>query len=215
MARRGVAGILALGLTVAIGLPVAADTGPNQPTTDVSQVFVPISFVGGDGRPYDGTVFVQRDNLTGSTVAGFSWAWRNLVQCDNGTPESEDDFEGEELIDFTVDSLVPTSFTLAANLSASTGALTGTGHRVHWAACDGSIVEDVVETHTVAFDVASVGPASRTNSRERIDNGDGTITTIVVRELRRPAAGSIAIDGTNHATSGADLIHTTVAETTR
>lgn len=213
--RRRLAVLLATAITLAVAGPTAANTGPNQPTTDVSQVLAPISFVGGDGRTYSGAVFVQRDNLAGVATAGFSWTWRNAILCDNGTPEPEDDFEAEELIDFTADSIVPTSFALASNLSASAGTLTGTGHRIHMAGCEGTIVEDVVESHTVTFDLAAVAPATRVNSRERIDNGDGTITTIVVREIHRAAGGSFAIDGAGGAVGGADLAHVQVSESTR
>lgn len=218
MARhRALAALAALGLVLAISGPAAANTGPNAPSTDITQARVPISFIGTDGRTYSGEAWVQRDLITGTAVAGFYWSWRNLVACDNGTADPSDDFVGEELIDFTVDSIVPSAFAIASNLSVSSGVLTKSGHRIHMAACDGAIVENVVETHTVTFDLAATGPATRSSSRERIDNGDGTVTTIVVRETHRPAAGSLSIDvdGAVAPASAADLAHVEVSETTR
>jgi hypothetical protein len=216
MARRHrIAALIALGTTLAIVGPTNADTGPNQPTTNVDQVLAPYAFLGTDGRSYEGTIIVQRDNLTGVATGGFWFSWRNLVPCDNGTPEPEDDFDGQELIDFTVDSITPTSFTLATDLSSSTGTLTGTGRRVHYAACDGAVLADVVETHTISYTLASTGRATRSSSRERIPNDDGTVTTIVVRELHRPAGGTFDLDGVAGSITGADLSHVEVTETTR
>jgi len=215
--RRLLAPIASLALLLAAGGSATADTGPHAPSTDILQARIPISYLGSDGRTYTGEALVQRDLINGTTVAGFYWSWRNLVNCDNGTPEPDDDFQGEELIDFTVDSIVPTSFAIASNLSSSSGVLTKSGHLIHLAACDGSTISDVVESHTVSFGVASTGPATKSNSRERIDNGDGTVTTIVVRETHRPASGSLTINvaGTVAPAVGSDLAHVEVTETTR
>ena len=202
-------------MTLVFAAPVAAATGPNQPTTDVSTVLARFSFVGADARSYEGTALVQRDNLANVATSGFFFAWRNLVQCGTDTPDPEDDFEGEERIDFTVDSLTPTSFTLADDLSSSSATLTGTGHRVHSAACDGAIIEDVVETHTVTFALTATARATKSGQRERIQNDDGTVTTIVVKEVHRPAAGTFDLDGTSVSVTEADLSHAEITETTR
>ena len=218
MARHRAMGLVAaFSLVLAIAAPTLANTGPNRPTTEIVQASIPISFVGTDSRSYTGQAYVQRDQLTGTEVAGFYWSWRNIVTCDNGTPDPTDDFEAEELIDFTVDSIVPTSFAIASNLGSSSGVLTKSGHRIHVSACDGVTLENVIETHTVSFAVAASGPATRSKSRERIVNGDGTIMTIVVKEIHRPAAGSMSIDvgGTIDPVVGADLAHIEIVETTR
>jgi hypothetical protein len=209
--------IVAVGLVLAIAAPVAADTGPNQPTTDISRTRVPISFLGDDGRTYTGEAFFQRDNLTGSSFAIMFWSWRDLIQCDNGTPEPEDDFEGEELIDFTADNMSSMTYAIASNLSSSTGSATATARRIHTTGCEGTVVENVLETHTLSFDLAASGSASRANNRERIDNADGTITTIVTREIHRTGSGSLSLDvaGSVAPVTAADLAHITVSETTR
>lgn len=214
--RRLLVALAALGLSLAVTVPAAANTGPNAPTTDIMQSRIPISFLGGDGRTYVGEAWIQRDLINGPTVAGFYWSWRTSVSCDNGTPDPSDDYVGEELIDFTVDSIVPTSYSIASNLSSSAGVLTKSGHRIHMPACGGA-TEDVIESHTVTFNVASTGPAMKSTSRDRIDNGDGTITTVAIRETHRPAAGpmTINVDGTVAPARGADLAHIEVTETTR
>lgn len=215
--RRMLASVAAFGLMLTLAGPALADTGPNAPTTDIVQARIPIAFVGADGRTYTGEALVQRDLLGGSTVAGFFWSWRNLVSCDNDTPDPSDDFVGEELIDFTVDSITPSSFAIAANLSSSSGSLTKSGHRIHMSACDGATLEDVVESHTVTFSVAASGPARKSTTHERIDNGDGTITTVSIKETHRPAAGTATIDvsGTVEPVRAADLAHVEVSQTTR
>jgi hypothetical protein len=214
-ARRTLSLPLALVAAVALVVPVSADTGPA--TQDTQLVRVPFTLQGSDGRTYAGEAFVQVDLLGGPTQAGFFFSWRNLVSCDSGTPDPGDDFTGEELIDFTVDSITPSSLAVAANLSSASGTLTKSGHRIHTDACTGATIEDVVESHTFTFSLAATGPAKKTSTRERIDNGDGTITTTVVKEAHRPAAGSATLDvaGTMDAVSGADIAHIEVTQTTR
>ena len=213
--RRLLAGAAAIGLVVAMSGPVAADTGPS--TQDTLLARVPFSFTGQDGRVYTGEADVQRDLLGSTTTGGFFFTWRSLVTCDNGTADPSDDFVGEELIDFTVDSIAPSSFAIAANLGSSSGTLTKSGHRIHTDACSGATIEDVVESHTIAFSVTATGPAKKTQTRDRTDNGDGTVTTTVVKETHRAAGGSVTIDvpGTVDPVTSADLIHVEVTQTTR
>jgi hypothetical protein len=191
-----------------------ADTGPA--TSDMQIVQARFTLHGSDGRTYEGQAFVQNDLLGGATAAGFFFSWRNLVTCDNGTPDPGDDFTGEELIDFTVDS-IPSAFTIASNLSSASGTLTSSGHRIHTDACSGATLEDVVESHTLTFSLASTGPARKTTTRDRTDNGDGTVTTTVVKEAHRPAAGTVTLDvpGTIDPVTGADIAHVEVTQTTR
>lgn len=213
--RKVAAALVALGLALTIVGPAGADTGPA--TSDSLIVRVPFSLAGQDGRTYTGEADVQRDQLGGTTTSQFFFSWRNLVNCDGGTPDDpSDDFVGEELIDFTVDNITPTSFAIAANLGSASGTLTKSGHRIHTAACDGSTIEDVVESHTITFSVTATGPAKKTTTRDRTDNGDGTVTTTVVKETHRPAAGTLTIDvpGTVGPVTS-DLIHVEVTQTTR
>jgi hypothetical protein len=215
--RRGIAGLVAVGIAVIGVVPASANSGPGLPTTDLSRAMVPFSFHGIDGRTYTGQAFFDRDNLASTTVAGFYFTWRQLEHCDGGTPsDPSDDFEGEELIDFTVDSITPT-FAIAPDLSTSSGSATGTGHRIHTTACEGTVIEDVIETHTFAYQVAATGAAKKSQTRDRIDNGDGTITTIVVRETHRNSAGSYSLDvaGTLAPLTGVDVQRVEVTETTR
>jgi hypothetical protein len=166
------------------------------------------------GRDFTGRVLIDRDTATGTSIAMFFYFSPVNVVCDNGTPDDPtDDFDNQDLIDFTANEAPPATLTIASNLSASSASATASGNRIHLVACTDTRTS---EPDTVAWNLSmqATGPASRTSEVDHFPNEDGTATTQSVKIASRPAAGTITIDGATYQLRDASISHILVVLST-
>jgi hypothetical protein len=211
--RLAVAIVAASLLGVVLASPIAADTGPNRDRFEFDRVQAAFDFSEG-GRDFTGQVLIDRDSETGASIASFFFSSGPIVTCDNGTPDDpSDDFEGQDLIDFTANEEPPTTLLIESHLSAASASATAIGDRIHLEACTGA---ETSSTETVEWqlEMHATGPADRTTQVDRFPNDDGTMTIQSVKIAQRPAAGSITIDGMTLDLRDASLQHILVVAST-
>ena len=211
--RRLVSSVLAAALIATLAAsPIAADT-PDRQRNEFDRVQASFDFTEG-GRDFTGQVLIDRDTATGASVASFFFYSGVIVTCDNGTPsDPSDDFERQDLIDFTATEAQPSTLSIGQNLSSAAASATASGNRIHLEACtDGQTSSP--DTVAWQLNLQATGPAARTTQVDRFPNDDGTVSTQTVKISARPAAGSITIDGTSLTVHDASISHILVAIST-
>jgi hypothetical protein len=196
-----------------VASPIAADT-ISRDRTEFDRAQGSFEFSEG-GRDFSGQILVQRDTETGASIASFFFYSVIDVMCDNGTPEDpDDDFLSGDLIDFTANEALPATLSIESNLSAASASATASGQRLHIEACTEA---ETSTTETVSWQMAlqATGPAARATEVNRFPNEDGTVETQSIKIAQRPAAGTIAIDGTTLSLQGASISHTLIVTTIR
>jgi hypothetical protein len=212
--RRLASSILATALIATLAAsPIAADT-PDRQRNEFDRVQASFEFTDG-GRDFTGQILIDRDTATGASIASFFFYSGVIVTCDNGTPDDPtDDFERQDLIDFTASEAQPATFSIGQNLSSATASATARGNRVHLEACT-DVQTSSPDTVAWQLSMQATGPAVRTSQVDRFPNDDGTVSTQSVKVSVRPAAGSITIDGTSLTVHDASISHILVAISTR
>jgi len=199
-------------LAVVAASPISADTAQRS-RDEFDRVLASFEFSDG-GRDFAGQVFVQRDTETGAAIASFFYSSGIDVLCDNGTPDDpEDDFDSQDLVDFTANEVPPSALAIADNLSSASAAATASGQVLTLQACtDAQTLTPL--TLPWSLTLAATGPADRSNSVSRFPNDDGTVTTQQEKTSQRSAVGTITFGGRTVALRGA-ISHTLIVETTR
>jgi hypothetical protein len=211
--RRLASSVLAAALIATLAAsPIAADT-PDRQRTEFDRVQASFDFTEG-GRDFSGQILIDRDTATGTSIASFFFYSGIIVACDNGTPDDPtDDFERQDLIDFTANEAPPATLSIGQNLSSSTASATASGNRIHLEACTDA---QTSSPETVAWQLSlqATAPAVQTTQVNRSPHDDGTVSTQVVKISARPAAGSITIDGTSLTVHDASISHILIATST-
>lgn len=212
---RRFATIASMALLVGIALPqtVSADTGPQRSEIEFDRVSAEFAFTDA-GRDFVGQILIQRDAATGSAITSFFYFSGVIVVCDNGTPDDpSDDFEAQDLIDFTANETSPTTLSIDDKLRAASAAGVGTGQLTRLEACT-NVQTSTTETVPWALDLTGVGTTTHTTQVDRFPNDDGTVTKQTIKIEERPAGGTVAVGDRSVAAEPAAISHTLIVETT-
>lgn len=191
----------------------SAETGPARSEVEFDRVNVDFSFTEG-GRDFTGQLLIQRDTTTGASTTSFFFFSGVIVTCDNGTPDDPtDDFERQDLIDFTSNEVSPSSLLIDDKLRFVTASGVGTGERIHLEACT-DVQTSTTETVPWSVELTGSGSVAHFTQVERFPNEDGTVTMQTIKIADRPATGSIDVGEISLTTDSASITHTLIVETT-
>jgi hypothetical protein len=213
--RRVPVAIVASSLLVATLVSTAsAETGPNAARQEFDRVSASFAFSEG-GNDFSGQVLVDRDTLTGASIASFFFSSAGPeVECDNGTPDDpEDDFTAQSLIDFTANEASPATLTIDDKLASAEASAIAQGNLITLEACTDA--ETSTPTTVVwHLTLAATGQTVRTTTVDHFPNDDGTVTKQTIKIAERPSAGSIAVDDMSLDADGS-IMHALIVEQTR
>lgn len=203
----------ALLLATVFAPAAAADTGPNRAVTEFDRVTAEFAFTEA-GRDFVGQILIDRQTASGAAITSFWFYSGVIVTCDNGTPDDpSDDFEAQDLIDFTASETSPTTLSIDDKLRSASATGVGTGRRIHLEACT-DVQTSTPETIAWALDLTGSGPVAHTTDVQKFPNDDGTVTTQTIKTAQRPASGSIEFGGMTLEADPAAITHFYILEST-